>query len=95
MKIASLDYYKERITDIEIAQEIIETSEMDEKTRQTFKVFLEEVKKSDEDWGILRERLAGWLCKANRRNPRLLPSLSSKQDEGSHLQTESVAQVDH
>lgn len=65
----SKQWFYQKIKTIEIAEEIITTSIPEDKTKQIFKKFLELAKDSnnafrDEDWLILRERLAFTLWKA-------------------------------
>lgn len=61
---AKLEYFRKKIDSVAIAKEVIETSEMSDKTRSIFKVMVNEAEKGDEEaWEILRDRLAGWLCK--------------------------------
>ncbi|MEH2201147.1 hypothetical protein [Nostoc sp.] len=57
----NIEEFKEKITDKNIAQEIINGIQ-DESLKRTFEVFLLE-SDDPETWEILRERLSGFLVK--------------------------------
>ena len=58
------DYYLAKITSLEIAEEIVHVSNMDEKTRRICIEFLAWAKNGDmEAEDLLKRRLAGWLAK--------------------------------
>lgn len=64
----SKQWFYQKIATIEIAEEIITTSIMKSETKQVFLRILESAKDSnnafrDDDWLILRERLAGWMAR--------------------------------
>lgn len=63
------NYFLEKITSLEIAEEIIVKSNMPGETKRHFGSFLSAAKTGDKEAeAILKERLAGWLASQVKRD---------------------------